>query len=234
MAQLNFSKLKEFFNLLNTHLVVQTRNLFENIKIICKYYTTNLSFFKTDVSLLLTYLFDNPFAISKRFLLLKGEIDIYAYGETPLTSLQIIAEKCQITSKDLVLELGCGRGRTCFWLNSFIGCKVIGIELIPEFVERAERIRKKLKITGVRFLQEDFFLTDYSKATVVYLYGTCLEKYQVEKLINSLSTLPSGAKIITVSYALNDFSNTKLFETMKRFPVPFTWGTADIYMQIKK
>src|SRR5262245_59889016 len=135
----------EFFNLLWLNLMVSLRNFVEWMKVIGKYYS-NTSFLKADISLMLMYLFHNPFTISKRFLMKRGEENIYAYGETPLTTMEKIAHEIQITAQDCVFELGYGRGRTCFWLNSFIGCRVVGIEFIPDFIERANRIKKKLKI----------------------------------------------------------------------------------------
>lgn len=225
--------IKEFFSLLWLNIVVHIRNFVEFIKIVFKYYW-NFSFFKADLSLILMYLFHNPFSISKRFLMKKGESDVYAYGETPLTTLDTIVKECKISPNDYVFELGCGRGRTCFWINSFVGCRVVGIEYIPDFVERANRIKNKLKIKGVEFRLEDMRDTDFTGATVCYLYGTCLDENTIEILINKFSKLPVGTKIITVSYPLTDYTNEPIFEIMKRFPGKFTWGETDIYLHVVK
>jgi SAM-dependent methyltransferase len=180
------------------------------------------------------YLFDNPFSISKRFLRKRGESDIYAYGETPLTTLDTILQECQVTAKDTVFELGCGRGRTCFWIHQILGAKVIGIEYIPDFIERARRIQKKLKIEGVEFRLEDMLTSDFSGGTVFYLYGSCLDDATIKKLIAKFSKLPAGTKIITVSFSLNDYAPPGTFEVMKCFPAHFTWGLGDVYLQMKK
>jgi len=224
-------KVKEFFKLLGLNFVVFFKNTIEYIKVVAKYYGT-MAFCKADISLQLMYLFHNPFSISKRFLMKRGEENVYAYGETPLTTLEIIAKEAQIGPRDCVYELGSGRGRSCFWLNTILGCRVVGIEYIPEFVERAELIRKKLKMSNLEFRCEDMLKTDYSGATVCYLYGTCLDDQSIKKLIQKFSSLPSGTKIITVSYSLNEFTDKKTFEVMKRFTVPFTWGSADVYLNV--
>lgn len=224
---------QEFFKLIWLNFTVQIHNFLEFIKVVFNYYS-NLSFLKADISLMLMYLFHNPFSISKRFLMKKGASDVYAYGETPLSTLNKIAKECQITSKDCVYELGCGRGRTCFWLNSFIGCKVVGIEFVPEFVERANRIKNKLKINEVQFCLEDMRKTEFSGATVCYLYGTCLDDETINTLIKKFSKLPVGTKVITVSYPLTDYTEDGKFEVMKRFIGTFTWGDADVYLQVVK
>jgi len=180
------------------------------------------------------YLIHNPFSISKRFLIAKGESNIYAYGETPLTTLEKIANECSISKKDCVYELGCGRGRTCFWLHSFIGCKVVGIEMVPEFVERAKRITEKLKISNLQFQLTDMCTANYDDATVLYLYGTCLEDDTINTLIEKFSQLSAGTKIITVSYPLNDFTTKPCFEIMKCFTGTFTWGETEIYLNVVK
>lgn len=224
---------KEVFELIWVNLIVQMRNSIEFFKVVFHYYS-NLNFFKADLSLRLMYLFHNPFTLSKRFLLKKGEKDIYAYGETPLTTLELIAKECQISAKDTVFELGSGRGRTCFWLNCFIGCRVVGIEYVPEFVERANRIKNKLGVNGVSFRLEDFLEADLRGATVIYLYGTCLEDHCIEKLAEKFASLPAGTKIITVSYPLKDYTEKPIFEVMRHFSAPYTWGEADIYLNVTK
>jgi tRNA A58 N-methylase Trm61 len=145
-----------------------------------------------------------------------------------------ISKECQITPQDTVFELGSGRGRACFWLNTFIGCKVVGIEYIPEFVKRANTIKTRFEIEDVEFRQQDMLNTDYSNATVVYLYGTNLEDSAIQKLVEKFQALASGTKIITISYSLNEYTSQPIFEVMKHFTAPFPWGMADVYLQIKK
>jgi SAM-dependent methyltransferase len=229
----SWSRLKEYFSLLGLNLVVKCRNLIEYTKVVYKYYR-NFSFAKIDTSLVLMYLFDNPFSVSKRFFIHRAHSEEFTYGETPLTTFAKIAQETRITPNDTVYELGCGRGRVCFWLNKFIGCKVTGVDLVDDFIVRAKRIQRKLDVKGIEFKVENFLHTDIKNASVVYLYGTCLEDDTIKKLIKHFKGLPSGARVITVSYALSDYTDEKIFETMKRFPASFTWGEGDVYIQVKK
>lgn len=224
---------KEFLNLLYLNFKVKLRNLRDYSQVISKYYS-KAAFRNIDMQLLLSYLGDNPFLISQRFLIKKGEKDVYTYGETPLTTLEYVANQCRIKSSDVVIEMGCGRGRTCFWLNKFIGCSVIGVDFVPEFIERANNIKEKCQVTGVEFRLEDIIKTDLTGVTVVYIYGICYSDAFIEQLIDRLETLPYGAKVITVSYSLLEYKPTTPFEILKRFPARFTWGEADVYLQVKK
>jgi SAM-dependent methyltransferase len=227
-----FSTFKETLVLLGIHLKVRLSNFVEYLRVVFKYYPRG-AFFKIDTALLLSYLWTNPFRISKRFSLARGEPEIYTYGETPLTTLEKIAKECQLSAQDVVFELGCGRGRTCFWLNQFIDCRVVGIDYVPTFIVKAQKVKKRFHVQGVSFRLEDLFQADLKGATVIYLYGTCYSDAQINQLIVRFNHLPVGSKIITVSYALTDFQSECPFKVVKVFSAPFTWGTADIYLQVK-
>lgn len=224
---------REFLKLLSLKAYVGIKNGIENAKVIAKYWRVP-KFMCADFGLFLIYLFDNPFKVSKRFLIGKGEENLYQYGETPLTTLEQIMNRVGVTANDTVFELGSGRGRCCFWLSQYLGCSVVGIEQVPSFVERANRIIKRCGLQKVAFKCADFNEVSLKGATVVYLYGTCLEPGAIHKLINKLKELPSGTKIITVSYPLTDYDNTDTFELMNCFSQSFTWGIAEVYFHIVK
>jgi SAM-dependent methyltransferase len=221
--------LQEFFVLLWIRICVSFYNFKEHARVIIYYYP-RFSFFKVDLSLLFSYWGKNPFHISKEFLLSKNKENIYAYGETPLNTFELIAKQCQIKAEDVVLELGCGRGRGCFWLHEFIGCKVVGIDFVPIFIKKANQIASRFGIKGVQFYTEDFFRTKLGGFTVIYLYGSCLSAKEIQKMINRFRFLQKGTKIITVSYALTDVKWQTSLKLIKKFTASFAWGNAIIYL----
>lgn len=220
----------EMIQLLWINFIVKLRNLIEYFRVIFRYYG-NANFRRIDLAFLRTYLFTNPFKISKKFLLLKGEKELYAYGETPLTTLGEIATDCNITPQDSVYELGCGRGRACFWLNTYLGCQVVGIDYVPDFIEKAEQLVRKYDLKNIEFRTQDILTADYTGATLLYLYGTCYEEPFIKKLISHLKGLPKGTRIISVSYPLTDYAPEDQFRLIKQFEGSFNWGEADIYLQ---
>lgn len=222
--------ISEFFQLLGLRCVVSWRNACEFAKVVARFYP-NSDFRKWDLALLWSYVGNNPYKISRRYLEAKGVDDPHLYGETPLTTLQFIAEQCGWKPTDNLYELGCGRGRTCLWLRAFVGCRVIGIEIIPEFVRHAQRIKERYGIEGLNFQQADFTQVDYRDATAIYLYGTCLDDKSIKQLVRVFARLRKGAKVVTVSYTLNDYTEKDLFVVVKKFPVRYPWGTADVYLQ---
>lgn len=203
-------------------------NFIEFLQVVFYYYS-NRRFAAPDWYVIRSYLTQNPFRMSKNFLTERGEKNVDTYGETPLTTMDVIADECRIASSDIVFELGSGRGRTCFWLNAVIGCTVYGVEFIPAFVRIAQSAKRKYRIADVKFICEDLMKVDLSTATVVYFYGTTITDEELQRLCAKLLSLSSKVKIITISFPLSAYH--KGFRTVKRFPVTFPWGTTDAYLQ---
>jgi SAM-dependent methyltransferase len=178
------------------------------------------------------YWFRNPFRICKRFLQQRGEQLVDAYGETPLLVFAQIARACELRSDDVVIDMGCGRGKGVFFLSHLLGCKVIGIEWIPLFVEIAQSIVNAVAPKlPVFFRCQEMCSVDFSGATVIYLYGTCLSDEEIISLVGRFELLASDVKIITVSFALSDYSSC--FQSVKKFTACFPWGEGEVYLNCK-
>lgn len=229
----SYKWLKEIIPLIAVQLRFEIFNFWENLKIVSKYYLGS-SFYKADLALLFQSFFHDPYKMSKLFLLEKGSHDVYLYGETPLTTLDHITSVCQVNAKDVVFEIGAGRGRTCFWLALYKGCHVVAIEQIPGFVQDGERITKGLEISNLEWRCQNFLEADFKGATVLYVCGTNFDEKTISKLAEKCTRLPSGTKIITISYPLTTYTSQNAFEVMKRFSARFSWGAVDVYLQVRR
>jgi SAM-dependent methyltransferase len=211
--------------------------------VVVKFYSKNYHFAKTDLAIMSEYWLDSPFAISRRYLQLKLEPDVYQYGETPLLTIAKIARYAHITERDCVFELGSGTGRCAFWLAHFTGCRVVGVEQIPDFVDFANQlIGKDDALAGkISFIRDDFFITDLSQATAIYCYGSKMDDHQIESLILNLRKTRPGTIVITVSYSLNEIivssKNRAVakehFSIITQFDGEFLWGKATVFVQKK-
>lgn len=222
----------EFLKLLWIRANFYVYETLEFIRVAFNYYA-NEKFRQQDLSLLSKYFFTSPFTISKNYLIAQGAEDPYQYGETPLTTLAAIAKECQITENDTVYELGCGRGRTCFWLAAFVKCRVVGIEQIETFVEIANQIKDQHHVGRVRICQGNYLDFSYKDATVIFIYGTCLEEPDIKLLISRFAKLAPGTKIITISYPLTDYvtpGQFDLFNVIHTFEASFPWGKGIVYL----
>lgn len=218
------SSIKLYFLKFKTSL----KGFWDYIRTVFRFYSYT-EFRKADLALLKSYIGVNPYRLSRKFLEESKAKEIYAYGETPLISLEKIVNACGIKSKDTVYELGCGRGRTCFWLALVLKAKVVGIDFVPKFIEKAQEIGKR--VPHLKFRSENFLKSDLHKATVIYLHGSCMEDADIERLNFKLIRLKKGLKVITVSFALSDYDVEGNWEVLKVFPAEFSWGTADVYLQ---
>ncbi len=176
------------------------------------------SFLPFEHALKRAYRFLNPYRICR------------PYGETPLPVFVQIAEKCRIQPQDVLVEAGCGRGRGAMFLSQVFRCRVTGIDRMPIFIDKANEIAARVDpFLPVTFRCEDMFAADYSQATLIYLYGTCLAEEQVLSLVDRFEQLPLTTRIVTVSYPLTDYSPR--FRVMEQFTGKFPWGDGEIFIQ---
>ncbi len=196
-----------------------------------KRYYGNEQFAALDRALLTAYIFKNPYVISKKYLKNRQAKELHTYGETPLTTYETIAREVDIQPTDTFLELGSGRGRGALFLHHFYKCQVIGIERIPQFVKLARHLSQKYEQNGATFICGDMLQVNIpQEVNIVYLYGSSLADSEIIQLVSRLKTLPSGTKVVTVSYPLTDYDN-EAFTLEKTFPVSFPWGETEAYLQ---
>ncbi|WP_252176753.1 rRNA adenine N-6-methyltransferase family protein [Endozoicomonas sp. 4G] len=197
-------------------------------------YSSHRTFLKAFLELKLRYLLDNPFRVSKRFLIKKQSDDLYLYGETPLTVMAEICETSEITSGDHVFELGAGSGFTSLWMAAFAGVRVTSIEQIPTFCQRLRRVSQRLQLDKLNVIEGDYLEVDLSEATVIYLYASNLDDLTIRCLTLRMLALKPGSRVISVSYPLQEYCPVPgIFEQQESFPVSFPWGEADVFLQVR-
>jgi len=230
MVRMDTPPLKEWPELLVLQLKVLGGRLKEGARVLTRYYGHPL-FRKADLLLGWHYLRCNPFLISKRFLQEKGEENPYVYGETPLTTMAMILEECRLGPDEIFVDLGCGAGRSAFFVRTVWGCETVGIDQVPSFIEHAQAVVQQMKLSRLTFRCEDLTQSDLPGGAFYYFYNICMEGKELERMEQKLAALPLGTKVVTVSEPLPSACG---YEVMKAFPALFTWGEATVYYQIKK
>jgi SAM-dependent methyltransferase len=90
---------------------------------------------------------------------------------TPEALVEQMLRMARVTSKDFVIDLGSGDGRTVIMANQKFGARAMGIEYNPDMVELSKRNAEKAGVGDkVQFIKADLFETDFSKATVITMY----------------------------------------------------------------
>lgn len=147
------------------------------------------------------------------------------YGETPFAVWKKIAEAVGLKREDHFMDLGCGRGRLCFWSHFLTGCRSTGIDCVPTFIRRARFAARLFRVSGVSFFWKRLCEAPLEEATVVYLYT-----YHPEEELIDFSRLPEGARVITVSEPLI----REGFVLLKTLDVLYPWGRSEVFVSLKE
>lgn len=154
----------------------------------------------------------------------------FLFGETGALTTKLILQEIDPPPLATVCDLGSGRGTFLFTSSFLYGTRGLGVEIIPQYIEKAKKIRKALRVGDIIFLNENYLNTDLSSADIIYMTATTLEDSVMEAMNEKFRALEPGTVIITVHRPLQgqEFEKTgeKLF--------PFTWGTDSVfYYQVK-
>ena len=181
----------------------------------------------------LFYFADGPFAVIKR----EGarapvSLQNLVYGETPCLTMQRILAELRPSSTDRFVDLGCGRGLSVFFVRLYYRIPATGIEIVPTFVRRAQKVARILGLSGVEFIRENLsWVTEeqIGRGTIFYLAGTTFEDELLDKIGLRLIMLPPGVRLITLSEAFP----SDQFRVVKVRSYYFSWGKTDVYYQEK-
>ncbi len=195
----------------------------EQINTVKRY--TNVRFAVADLLLGFFSLFYNPYRTCRKFLERRGESEVDLYGETPLRVFDQLMEAAQLSPNDRYVELGSGRGKSCFWAAAHYRCPVLGVDWVPRFVNLSNLIAKVAKIPA-QFRRESFFDVDLSDATVVYLYGIHLTDEQFDAMTKCFEKMKKGSRVVTIGQSLT----SKQFALSHSVTVHFPWGETEAYI----
>lgn len=149
------------------------------------------------------------------------------YGETPWTTFMTVLEYVPIGPQDVFVDLGCGAGFLCLLVAKVYHIPVLGVDLIPGFITRGQRLAAEHGLDNLEFRCDDFTSTDLSHGTIFYITCTCFPMVLMEQLSRVLSRQPSGTWLITVTRPLSGPS----FELIKTLSGRYSWGKDEIYLQ---
>jgi SAM-dependent methyltransferase len=93
------------------------------------------------------------------------------YVPTPEEVVIEMLKMAKVTSNDIVYDLGCGDGRIVITAAKVFGARGVGVDIDPVRIKESNENARRAGVTDrVKFIEQDFFKTDISKATVVTLY----------------------------------------------------------------
>lgn len=122
---------------------------------------------------------------------------------TPAEVVTAMLKLANVTSKDVVYDLGCGDGMIVAAAAREFGANAVGIDINPVRVKEAnERIAKDKVADKVKIVNADLFEYNISGASVVTLY---LLQSLNEKLIPKLNKeLKPGTRIVSQTFSMGE------------------------------
>jgi SAM-dependent methyltransferase len=120
-------------------------------------------------------------------------------------------EAANVTSDDVVFDLGSGDGRIPIMAAREFGARGVGLEIDPELVEQARANAKDAGVADrVEFRQKDLFDADLSEATVVALY--LWPEINIKLRPKLLRELDPGDRIVTHDFRMGDWEPDRAIE----------------------
>lgn len=112
-------------------------------------------------------------------------------------------QAARVGSTDHVIDLGSGDGRIVIVAAKRFGATGLGVEIVPDLVERSLRSARDAGVAGkVDFRVQDLFQTDLAPATVITMY--LLPEFNL-KLRPALLALRPGTRIVSHDWDMGDW-----------------------------
>jgi len=139
---------------------------------------------------------------------LPAQKSLAPYVPTPQYVVEKMLELAQVTSSDVVYDLGCGDGRIVITAAKKYGAHAVGIDIDPERIRESEAKAREAGVAGlVTFRLEDAMKADVSAATVVTLYLLSSSNEVLRPILTR--QLKPGARIVSHAFGMGDWQPDK-------------------------
>lgn len=127
---------------------------------------------------------------------------------TPKDVVERMLQLADVTSRDLVYDLGCGDGRIIITAARKYGARGVGIDIEPYWVAESQSSAKRAGVEHlVTFRLQDAMTVDLSPATVVMLYLVHWSTSKLQPIIKR--QVKPGTRIVSHSFDVDDWTPVK-------------------------
>ncbi len=125
------------------------------------------------------------------------------YVPTPQVVVDAMLDMAKVNAKDYIIDLGSGDGRIVITAAKKYGARGFGVDLDQVLLKRANETAKREGVAErARFVEENLFETDLSKATVITTY---LLPEMNEKLRPKILQLKAGTRVVAHDYHMGEW-----------------------------
>ena len=135
------------------------------------------------------------------------------YVPTPHEVVDEMLKIASVNKNDILYDLGCGDGRIVIKAVKQMGCLGVGIDIDPMRIEESKNNAIEAGVTDrVKFLQQDLFEADFSRATVLTLYLLQTVNLELRPII--LRVLKPGTRVVSHDFSMKDWE-ADIFKEVK-------------------
>ncbi len=126
------------------------------------------------------------------------------YVPTPQPVVDEMLKMAQVTSSDVVYDLGCGDGRIVVTAAKKFGARGVGVDIDPERIRDSKQNAQKAGVTDrTRFVLGDLFEMDLRPATVVTLY--LLPSVNIKLRPKLFRELNPGTRVVSHDFDMDEW-----------------------------
>jgi Cyclopropane fatty acid synthase and related methyltransferases len=131
------------------------------------------------------------------------------YIPTPQDVVDRMLTLAEVSSKDIVYDLGCGDGRVVITAAKKYGARGVGIDIDKDRIDESRRNAREAGVSSlVRFERGDILEANVSDATVVTLYLVSSANLKLRPILTK--QLPAGARIVSHTFGMGDWQPDKV------------------------
>jgi len=133
------------------------------------------------------------------------------YEPSPPEVVRAMLRLAEVTSRDVVYDLGCGDGRIVIMAAKEFGARGVGIDIDPQRIAESEANARQAGVERrVTFRNEDLFEADIGEATVVTLYLWPWVNLKLRPKL--LKELKPGTRVVSHSHDMGDWKPERQIE----------------------
>lgn len=126
------------------------------------------------------------------------------YVPTPQPVVEEMLKIAQVTSADVVYDLGCGDGRIVVTAASKFGARGVGVDIDPQRIKESKENAQKARVTDkTKFILGDLFELDLRPATVVTLY--LLPSINIRLRPKLFRELAPGTRVVSHDFDMDEW-----------------------------
>lgn len=123
---------------------------------------------------------------------------------TPNAIVDRMLEMAQVTSRDVVYDLGSGDGRIPITAAQRYGARGVGVDINPVRIDEANKNAAAARVQDkVKFIEGDLFTANIAEATVVTLY--LLTSLNAKLRPKLLADLRPGTRVVSHAFDMGDW-----------------------------